>query len=323
MTITTPTLTSDFSGFLPATITGPIFERAARTSVVMSLCRRVDLGPNGQSVPVVTGRPSAGWVSEGAAKPATKGTRTLKTISPKKLAAIVVVSAETVRANPGGYVTGLRNELAEAFAIAFDRAALHDEGPDGTASGGPFSTYIAQTTKVQEIGGTSVANGGIFVDLKEAMSDIVSDVDATGRRYRLTGWAIDSVLEPAFWGAVDTTGRPIWVDLPTDAANGFLGEGAGRLLGRNAYLGEGVASANFTDVVGFGGDWTQAVWGQIGGISYDVSTQATVTIDGELVSLWENNLVAIRAETEMGFLVNDADAFTKLTNTNNTPVSSS
>jgi HK97 family phage major capsid protein len=323
MAITAATKTSDFSGFLPAEISAPIFERAARMSVVQSLCQQVPLAANGQSVPVVTGRPSAGWVDEGAAKPASKGTMTLKTMSPKKLAAIVVVSAETVRANPGGYVTGLRPQLAEAFAVSFDRAALHDEGPDGSAGGGPFSTYLDQTTKSQEIGATAVSSGGIHVDLVEAMKDIVSDVDASGRRYRLTGWAVDSVLEPAFWGAVDTAGRPIWVDLPYDAQNGFLGEGSGKLLGRNAYIGEGIASANFTSVVGYAGDWSQAVWGAVGGISYDVSTQATVTINGSLVSLWENNLVAIRAEAEYGFLMNDADAFTKLTNVGNSPVTSS
>lgn len=323
MAITAPTKTTDFSGFLPAEISAPIFERAARQSVVMQLARQVRLGFNGVSVSVVTGRPAANWVAEGVAKPATKGTRALKTMAPKKLAAIVVDSMETVRADPGGYVSGMRNELAEAFAIAFDYASLHNLGGDGTGTG-PFSTYIDQTTKVQEIGGTTQANGGVFIDLKEAMTDIVSDVDPTGRRFRLTGWAIDSVLEPVFWGQVDTTGRPIWVDIPQDQASGFLGEGVGNLLGRKAYIGEGVATPNLTSVVGYGGDWSQAAWGVVGtGIEYSISDQATVTINGALVSLWENNLVAIRAEAEYGFLVNDVDGFTKLTNIGNVPITSS
>jgi hypothetical protein len=45
-----------------------------------------------------------------------------------------------------------------------------------------------------------------------------------------------------------------------------------------------------------------------------VSNQATVTINGSLVSLFENNLTAVRAEAEYGFLVNDADAFIQLRN---------
>jgi hypothetical protein len=59
----------------------------------------------------------------------------LKTMDPKKLAAIAVVSAEVVRANPGGYMDVLRPQIAEAFAVAFDAAALH-----GTSS--PFSTNL-------------------------------------------------------------------------------------------------------------------------------------------------------------------------------------
>ena len=322
MAISAATKTSDFSGFLTPTQSAPIFERAARTSVVQRLVQQVPLGANGVSVPVVTGRPSAGWVDEGATKPASSGSMTLKTITPKKLAAILVVSAEVVRANPGNYVNTMRNSLAEAFAVAFDRAALHDEGPDGTGSGGPFSTYLDQTTKVQEIGGTTAANGGIHVDLVEAMKDIVTDKDASGRRYQLTGWALDSVVEPLLWGAVDTAGRPLYTALATDDIAGALNQN-GRLLGRPSAMGEGVASINQTDVVGYGGDFSQAAWGVVGGISYDVSTEATVTINGSLVSLFENNLVAIRAEAEYGFLLNDADAFTKLTNTNNTPVTSS
>jgi HK97 family phage major capsid protein len=322
MAITAPTKLSDLSGFIDPVTSDYIFERAARSSVVQQLVRRVPLGPAGTRIPVVTGRPVAGWVGEGEKKPATQGSITPKTIEPKKLAAIMVDSMEVVRLNPAQFVDRMRNSFAEAFAIAFDRAALHDEGPSGSAGGGPFSTYVAQTTKVQELGGTSQANGGIFVDLNEAMKDVVTDVDATGRRFQLTGWALDPVVEPLLWGSVDTTGRPIWTDLPTDD-NAPAISAAGRLLGRRSFMGEGVASANLTDVVGFGGDWSQAAWGAVGGISYRISTEASVTIDGAAVSLFEHNLVAILAEAEYGFLLNDADAFVELTNTNNTPVTSS
>ncbi len=321
MAISAATKTSDLSGFIDPEDAGYVFERATRSSVVQQLCRRVNLGPSGARIPVVTSRPVAGWVGEGDPKPATQGAVTPKTIEPKKLAAIMVDSAEVIRLNPAEFVTRMRDNLAESFGVAFDRAALHDEGPDGSAGAGPFSTYVGQTSKSQEIGTTAQNQGGLFADLTGAMADIVADVDGSGRRYQLTGWAMDSVVEPALWSSVDTTGRPIWTDLPTDNVAGAI-SATGRLLGRPSYMGEGVASGNLTDVVGFGGDWSQAVWGAVGGISYRISTEAPVTIDGSLVSLFENNLVAILAEAEYGFLVNDTAAFTKLTNTNNTPVTS-
>lgn len=311
MAITAATLNSDFSGFLPANIAQPIFERAAQRSAFQQLIRQVPLGINGESIPVVTARATSGWVAEGGLKPASKGTMTLKSITPKKLASIAVVSAEVVRANPGSYMNILREQIAESFAIAFDYAVAHNLGPQGTGTG-PFSTYLDQTTKSHELGASTQAAGGVHQDLVAAMTEIVTDTDAAGRRYRLTGWALDDLVETRLLGAVDTTGRPLYVDLPTDATAVGLAR-PGRLLGRPSFMGEGVGNVSGS-ILGYGGDWSQAAWGAVGGITYDVSTEATVTINGSLESLWEHNLVAIRAEAEYGFLLNDPDAFVQLRN---------
>lgn len=311
MAITAATKNSDFSGFLDPVRAGPIFERAAQMSAVQQLVQRVPVGINGTTIPVVTGRLSAGWVDEAAAKPASAGTMSLKTITPKKIAVIAVVSNEVVRANPGNYVSLAREQMAEAFAIGFDYAALHNLGPAGTGTG-PFSTWIDQTTKSAELGGSAQAAGGLHQDLVAAMTEIVTDTDSAGRRFRFTGWALDNILEPKILGQVDTTGRPLYVDLPTDQTSQATAR-PGRLLGRQSFLGEGVANPTAT-IVGYGGDWSQAAWGVASGISYRVSTEASVTINGTLTSLWEHNLVAILAEAEYGFIVNDPDAFVQLRN---------
>lgn len=307
MAITAPTTLAGFSGFLIPAQSAAIFEKAAKQSTVMQLARRVPLGGNGVTVPVVTGRPVAGWVAEGGMKPASQGTLALKTMTPQKLAAILVVSSEVVRANPGGYIDTMREALAEAFATAFDKAALYDQGPTGTAGGGPFATFIAQSTKNVEIGTTAQAAGGINGDFVAGLTLLVSD------NKRLSGFALDEALEPNLLGAVDTSGRPLYVDLPTDASSDALSR-PGRLLGRPSYMGPGVKSGNAANVLAWGGDWSQAAYGVVGGISYGVSTEATVTINGALTSLWENNLMAIRAEAEYGFLVNDPQAFVSYAN---------
>ena len=249
----------------------------------------------------MTGKMSAGWVSEAGQKPASKGGLGLLTMAPKKLASIAVVSAEVVRANPGGYIDQLRGQIAEAFAIAFDYAALHDLGPDGTGTG-PFTTYLDQTTKSVEIGtGTTIHN-----DFTAALGLLVAD----GKK--LNGFALNDTMEPLILDAVDGNDRPIYIDTPlaetTSAAR------PGRLLGRPSFMGEGVATPNGTSVIGYAGDWSKVAWGNVGGITYDVSTQATVTINGALTSLWEHNLVAIRAEAEYGFICGDVASFVKLTN---------
>lgn len=296
MAITAATTTSDFSGFLSREQSAAIFERAARSSVVQSLVPQTQLGINGQSIPVVTGRLTAGWVSEGGKKPASKGALGLKTMDPKKLATIAVVSAEVVRANPGNYMDLIRNQVGDAFATAFDAAALYGNGP--------FGTHIGQTTKSVELGTTEKAEGGIFGDINAGLGLLVND----GKR--LSGFALDDRFEPKLNGATDTSGRPIFIDSPTVDNAGPIRQG--RLLGRQSFIGEGVYDGA-SSTLGFGGDWSQAAWGAVGGISYKVSTEATVTIDGQLVSLFEHNLVAVLAEAEYGFLVNDTDAFVKYT----------
>jgi HK97 family phage major capsid protein len=306
VTIPAPTMRSDFAGFLTREQSGYIFERAARMSVVMALAAQVPLGPEGKSIPVVTGKVQAGWVAEGAAKPATKAAIALKTMDPKKLAAIAVVSAEVVRANPGNYMGLLREQLAEAFGLAFDKAALHDTDAAGTVGGGPFASWLDQSTNSVEIGTAAQAAGGVHGDLTAGLGLLVN----TGKR--LTGFAMDDRVEPLLWGAVDSTGRPLYVDLPTDDISPSIAR-PGRLLGRPTFMGEGVWDST-TKTMAYGGDWSQAAWGAVGGINYAVSTEATVTINGALVSLWENNLVAIRAEAEYGFIVNDPAAFVKYVN---------
>lgn len=298
MAITAATKLSDFSGFLDREQSAAIFEQAAKTSVVQQLAPRVQLGINGQSIPVVTGKVQAGWVAEGAQKPASKGTMALKTMDPKKIAAIAVVSAEVLRANPGGYVDLIRPQIAEAFAVAFDAAALY-----GTAS--PFSTNLATGSSVQEFTGVTPAFTDVYGDLNAGLSTLVN----AGKK--LTGWAFDNRFEPVLNGSKDTANRPLFTESPFTETAGPVR--SGRLLGRQAFIGDGIYDAT-TKTYGFAGDWSQAAWGAVGGISYNVSTEATVTINGVLTSLWENNLVAILAEAEYGFLVNDPASFVRFAN---------
>lgn len=298
MAITAATKNTDFSGFLTREQSEAIFERAAQQSVVQNLARRVPLGINGQSVPVVTGKVSAGWVAEGAQKPASSGSMALKTMDPKKLAAIAVVSSEVVRANPGGYMDLLRPQIAEAFAVAFDAAALH-----GTSS--PFSTNLDTGSSTQEFTGTTPAFTAVYDDINAGLATLVN-----AGKYP-TGFAWDRRMEPVLNGAKDTAGRPLFLDATYVDSAGPIRQG--RMLGYDSVIGNGVYAAT-PKIYGYLGDWTQVAWGAVGGITYKVSTEATVTINGALTSLFENNLVAILAEAEYGFLVNDAASFVKYTN---------
>lgn len=295
--------TTDFSGFLNPEMSAPIFDQARRVSAFQQLFRRVPLGINGQKIPVVTSKPKAAWVGERGQKPVTDGGLGLLTIEPKKLAAIWVTSAEVVRANPGNITGEMREGLAEAFATAFDYAVGYGLGGDGTGTS-PFDANLSDTTKSVELGTTTQANGGVHGDLVAGMKLLLGD------KKKLTGFALGDNFEPFIWGATDSTGKPLYTELPTDTVTQGVAR-PGRLLNRPSFMGEGVENGT---TLGFGGDFTKGAWGAVGGISYRVSTEATVTLNGELTSLWEHNLVAVLAEAEYGFVLADDQAFVKYTN---------
>lgn len=301
MAVTKAVQTGDFSGFIRPELAEAYFEEVRKVSIAQTLARQVPLSANGVDVPIVTSKPTAGWVSEGGQKPTTNGGLGIKTMTPKKLAAIVPVSAEVVRSNPGGFMEILKQDIAEAFAKAFDAAALH-----GTDS--PFGSdqNLAATAKTVTLGTATAAKGGLFADINEGLNVLAKD------RKRLTGFALDTVVEPMLNSSVDNNGRPIFTASPTTGTAESVV--AGTLLGRPAVFAEGIAPATTTgSVVGFGGNWSKCIWGTVGGITFDVSTEAAVTIGGKLVSLFENNLVAVRAEAEFGWLLADKESFVKYT----------
>lgn len=298
MAITAATTLAGFSGFLNPQESAPIFDKARKFSVVQQLATQIPLGISGQAIPYTATKPTASWVAEAAKKPATAGTMALETMSPKKLTAIIVMSMEVGRANPGGFVQRVKDDSSEAFAVAFDAAALH-----GTST--PFAHYIDETTKTVEIGTAAASAGSVYADINAGLALLVND----GKR--MTGTAWDVRAEPVLNAAVDTTGRPLFVDSPLVDTNPTVRPG--RLLGRPAFIGETVYGSG-DSTIGYGGDWSQSAWGVVGGISFRVSDQATVTINGALVSAFENNLLVVLAEAEYGFVCHDTAAYVQYLN---------
>ena len=301
MAITAAKKLADFNGFIKPELAGPIFDEAAKGSAAMSLIKKVPLGASGQAFPIVTSRPTANWTAEGAKKHTTEAGIGLVKMEPKKITAIAVASQEVIRANPGGYSETLQALLADAFARAFDLAVFHNKGGDGSGTS-PFDTTFAATTKTLTLGATAGAN--TYDDIVKAMA---LNLQGTPKK-PVNGFALDTGFEIDLLNAKDTAGRPLFAEAAYTGAVPALRSGS--LLGRTTYLHENVG---LDKTVGFTGDWTKAAWGSVGGITMDISTEAAVTINGELVSLFENNLVAIRAEAEYGFAVADKDAFVKLT----------
>ena len=91
------------------------------------------------------------------------------------------------------------------------------------------------------------------------------------------------------------------------------------MLGNRTYISKGVhvpattGDAVTPEIVGVVGEFASAAWGTPEGLQTSISDQATVTIDGKAVNLWEQNMFAVRIEMEIGFRVRDINRFALLT----------
>jgi HK97 family phage major capsid protein len=283
-----------FSGYLDPVLAQDYFAEVAKVSIVQQIARKIPMGPSGVRIPHWTGEVTARWVAETEQKPVTKGDMTKQDVVPFKIATIFAASSEVVRANPANYLSVMRAKVAEAIALSFDQAVLHKIDS-------PFGTALTDTTKTQALGPNAydALNGGLTQLLED------------GKKW--TGTLLDSKTEPVLNASKDAAERPLFLEATyTDINSPFR---SGRVIGRPTYISDHVAAG---DVLGFMGDFSQLIWGQIGGLSYDVSDQATLDLsvngDGSgIVSLWQQNMVAIRVEAEFAALVNDPEAFVKLT----------
>jgi HK97 family phage major capsid protein len=136
-----------------------------------------------------------------------------------------------------------------------------------------------------------------------ALSKVVNAADGAD----VTGWALSPQGEVALLGARDDDGHPLFT---LSAAEGGV---VGQLLGRPVFKTSHVADSD-NDIVGIAGDWASAMWGSVEGVNIDVSAEATlVDTDGSSLGLWQRNMIAVRAEVEIGFSPRDSARFVKLT----------
>lgn len=300
--------------FLPPTITAPIFEKSVEGSAVMSLARPVPLSMTANTaVPIPMDVPTADWVSEGGRKPLGSGGMDIKQMSGKKIAVLIPVSMEVADSNAAGLWSQLQRDLPTSFARAFDMAAIHGQNMKGAT--GPFTDYLAATTKSVTLGTTAQAQGGIWGDFVDGMEQIIDD------DWDYTGTVADNRLKAKLLRATSTTGEPLFVD--TTATTGTGTAVAGELIGEPLAYSRSVSgklrrqsSSVDTGLRAIGGDWSQAAYGVGMNISVKLSREATfVDEDGGVHSAFQENLVLLLAEAYYGFVLGDPEAFVKYTST--------
>jgi len=277
---------------LPADISAEIIQKTQSASAIMTLARQIALPGRGVQIPVITGDPEAGWVSETAAKPVSNPGLSTKLMQAYKLAVIVPFSDE-FRRDAAALYDALVQRLPLALAQKFDATVMGN----GDAPGENFDTFANCTTQSIMPDSSGVMNWTAYNGLTAAYTDIAAHNGS------LNGFAVSPAGIGALLGAVDSTGRPLFVNAAADGA-------VPRLLGAQVVEGKGIYKAGAAGVgtapgtpamVGVAGDWTQAMYGTVEGVQISIADQATLTINSTQVNLWEHNMFAVRAEIEIGF----------------------
>lgn len=273
---------------LPGAVSSEILQKTQEASAVMSLARQIALPGLGVTIPVITGDPEAGWVGETEKKPVKRGTLTTKQMTPYALAVIVPFSNQFRRDVPALY-DAIVQRLPGALAKKFDATVF-----GGTAPGSNFDVLGGCTA--QSI--LTNAYGGL----------VAADADIAAHDGILNGWALAPQGKAILLSAVDGNDRPLFINSVAEGAVPMI-LGAPVRQSKGAYTAETAAA---DAVVGFAGDWTQAIYGTVEGVKIAISDQATLTDGESTINLFEQNMFAVRAEIEVGFRC-DTTVFNKLT----------
>lgn len=285
---------------LPTDVSGEILSKVQEASAIQSNARRIVLPGNGLSFQTLTGDPAAQWVGETAAKPVSAGTVGTKTMRSYKLAVIEAFSNE-FRRDKAALYNELVNRLPGALAKKFDQTIFH-----GTAPGSNFDVLTnAQDVSLGNSGMPGMGGSGVY----DGVVDALGLVAAAG--YDMNGIILSPQGEGLLYGEKDGNDRPLFI------ANAQTESSIGSVLGRPIYKSRAAykdGEAIVPTVLGFAGDWTQALWGTVEGVQVKISDQASLQVDENTrIDLFQQNMFAVLAEIEVGFIVTDEDAFVKLT----------
>lgn len=277
---------------LPSEVSNEILQTMQEQSVVMRLARQIPLPGRGVTIPVITGDPEAAWVAEGGAKPVSNPTLSQKLMTAYKLAVIVPFSMEFTRDAKVLY-DELVKRIPGALGKKFDETVFGKVQKPGDN----FDTFA------------NVQAQSLYSDVYGGLVD--ADTDVSIHNGIVNGYAMSPQGKSVLLKARDENGRPIFINNVSEGAVPVI-------LGSPTYMSKGVyaagaAATSTPETLGYVGDWTQALYGTVEGIDVSISDQASIVdAEGNTINLWQQNMVAVRAEIEIGFRA-ETSVFNKLT----------
>lgn len=286
---------------LPTDLSAEILQKAQGESVIMRLAKQLELPGKGLTIPVVTGDPEASWVSETGTKPVSAPGLTQKIMQGYTLSVIVPFSNQFRRDMKVLY-DNIVSRLPGALALKFDQTVMGAVEKPGSNFDN-FALCTAQSILKSESADT-------FDGL------VAADADIAGHNGILDGFALSPAARNILLTARDLENRPLFINSVAEGAIPRI-LGVPAVFGRGVYKAGTAGSSGTPALVGVAGDWTQALYGIADSFDISISDQATLTyLDGSgetvTINLWQQNMFAVRAEFEVGFVA-DTNCFNLLT----------
>lgn len=287
------------SNLLPRNVSSSIWKRATAASIIPTLSTSTPIILGDNTFPVLTKRPAASVIGEGANKVDSDLEVGSKTVRPIKAVVGLEFTMEAIMTNSAGVLGLMEEELSGALARQIDLAVLHKR----EASTGNLLTSgveaISDTTNEVELGTTPD-------DIDDKLWDGYGLVVDTGDT-DFTGFAFDPRLIYTLATAKDVQGRRLHPEL--NMGNSVTMYSGQTVAVSKTVSGQADASLD-TSIRAFGGDWNALRFGHV----LDIATKKIEYGDpfgnGDLQ---RRNCVAYLTEVIFGWAIMDLDAFVKYT----------
>lgn len=272
------------TGKVPSQFGGEIIKDVIENSKVMQLGVYEPMDKQEKTFEYFAKGPGAYWVGEGQRIQTSKAEWLQVKMEAKKLAVILVASREMLQYSMSRFFEEMKPKIAEAFHLKFDEAAILNVD-------NPFTQSIEQSVIAADTVLAEPITGEAIISLEGLVEDNDYEPNAfiSKRQNRTALRGVKEDDEKLFdRKSNELDGLPV-VDLKSD-----------EFPKGNIYT----------------GDFDQIRYGIPFNIDYKISEDAqlstVVASDGKPVNLYEQELIALRATMDIGFMVIKDEAFAKL-----------
>jgi len=280
---------------VPAPLANSIWANIQNKSAIIPFLNKMPMGSATLALNAVDEDLVMSWVStEGGAKTVSNETYKQVTLTAYELAVVVTITDILLEDANIEMDAHIRGEIEDAVVAALEQSYL------GYYDGTPFAQTISGDCPAAH----TIAFGtgdDLLVDISNALGCIEED----GFQDNI-GFAAHPTLKARLRNLRDDNGLPVFQ--PANAKEPATLFGYPIRFSRNMLTQDSPAGREL--IVG---DWNHGFEGIRGGIRYDITDKATVTLNGEPVNLWEHNKHAIKLWVRRAFRIRDVNAFAKVT----------